>query len=265
MTLKQKFDQAIRDSLESVNGAYYPVFGLNVAPTHSFDDSTNKVYFKECDELRCALNAWNTTTKIDSRFYSVASSARFVVNAFRHLSQKEVLFEQGVKIKGLAREAQLDAFLVNENCFIEAKCHEIFDTHKTITLSEQYKELLSSIRIDSTNLIWDKLTYSDIVKKRNSSTTHFDIKQFMCHLLALVNYQSQECNNGKIVKFYYLFYKPETFDGKFQEFQRIYEELEEEIKDIKNQFNDILEKNRIIFKHCYHSSFSPMDISVFSK
>lgn len=264
MTLKQKFDLAIRDSLKRVNGWYYPVFNLNVATISTFEGSKNGVYFKESNELLCALNAWNTTTKIDSRFYSVASSARFVVNAFRNLSQKEVLFEQGLKIKGLVREAQLDAFLVNEHCFIEAKCHEIFDSHKTVDLSRQYNELLGSIGIDSKNLKWDKLTYSDFVKVRNVSTTHFDIKQFVCHLLALVNYQSQESNQGKTVKFYHLFFKPKTFEGQFAQFKNVYDELEQEIKDVEKQYKDIFKDSRIKFGHCYHSDFSPMDLSVFS-
>ena len=88
--------------------------------------------------------------------------------------------------------------------FIEVKCHEIFDNHKEIRLKAKYKDtdfiktqLSNSSKISELQKGKEKLiainnqllTAEDF--GCNLKTYHFDFKQFLCHLMGILQYQKE--------------------------------------------------------------------------
>ena len=176
---------------------------------------------------------------------SVASSSRFCYLALRDgtdvlipnrtLTKDDVEFEKECKIFAESLAApQLDAYIADAVCdiFIEAKCHEIFGSHKAEfrnkywTRLAQIKEFAGALgeaekKKDTFQL---PLTLFGISKEK----TRFDIKQFTCHLLGIA-----EANKGKKTKLVYLFFKPCTDDTVYSQWiEEVFEELKAEINAI---------------------------------
>lgn len=202
---------------------------------------------------------------------SVASSSRFCYLALRNgtdalvenkfISGNSVEFEKECKIFSTGTAPQLDAFIPDAECniYIEAKCHEIFDSHKVV-LKNKYWEYLENDAVLCNAL-------KDIEKENEDftlplslfglehSSSRFDIKQLICHLLGI-----KEQNQGKKAKLIYMFFEPiadNTEDADLT--YKVFEELESEImlifesgiiKDFCNANNieleAIKEKSRIM-------------------
>lgn len=172
---------------------------------------------------------------------SVASSSRFCYLALRDGanslgSNGTVKFEYECKINGLQGIApQLDAFIPADNIYVEAKCHEIFDSHR-IRMKEKYWNLMFGENNDWGIDIINKpereyfdisLSVFGIEKKRSM----FDIKQLLCHLLGIAS-QKESSESATLV---YLFFKPkmkkETDQNAIDE---VFENLQAEILEIFN-------------------------------
>ena len=145
--------------------------------------------------------------------------------------------------------------------FIEVKCHEIFDNHKEIKLKAKYKNTdfiktqLAGFSKDSElqkgkeNFIAinnQLLTAEDFGCKL--ITYHFDFKQFLCHLMGILQYQKE---NKVKVHFYYLFFKHTDYVNK--ERSKIYEELELELEEIFSIFSK--KYNNIDYGYIYNDKF----------
>lgn len=117
----------------------------------------------------------------------------------------------------LFRIPELDVYFETEGnnvYFIEAKCHEIFESHKLIKISKSYlntesfKELgLNSEIICHAKEKSDKemcFTFEDFDCK-GITTFHFDTKQFLCHLMGILTYARKKDNKNKNcnIKSYY--------------------------------------------------------------
>ena len=203
---------------------------------------------------------------------SVASSSRFCYIALRngtdaliegkYTSGAHIEFEKECKIfaeKGTA--PQLDAFIADtdSNVYIEAKCHEIFDSHKVILKNKYWKyfendsilcEALKGIKKGE-----EEFTLPLSLFRINASSSRFDIKQLVCHLLGI-----KEQNQGQKAKLIYLFFEPIAENAEDAVFvNKVFDELETEIKlifesDIINDFcsannielSAIKEKSRIM-------------------
>ena len=176
---------------------------------------------------------------------SVASSSRFCYLALRDgtdyfipdrkLTKEDVEFEKECKIFSESATApQLDAYIADDVCdvFVEAKCHEIFDSHKAEFKNkywEYFKNDKSFRRVlseeDKNKEVFQiPFKFFDVSKE----ITHFDIKQFVCHLLGIAKQ-----NEGKQSKLVYMFYKPcsDCFETS-QQIDEIFDELKVEIKAI---------------------------------
>lgn len=174
---------------------------------------------------------------------SVASSSRFCYLALRdgcdiliedrNILKNEIEFEKECRIfENSITAPQLDAYIEDENCnvYIEAKCHEIFSSHKPV-FKHKYWDCFYNDSAFS-KVLHEKDRYINTFELALSTfdikkeSTRFDIKQFVCHLLGIAN-----CNKGKKAKLVYLFYKPLTEDERVE---TVFNELNDEIKTIFN-------------------------------
>lgn len=223
------------------------------------------------------------------KFYSVASSSRFAVSNFSYNCNDVIKVIDSIKINGVKKNVniefekelnvfaqdkskiskpQMDVFLAGEEkYFVEVKCHEILDSHKNIELKWRYtecpdfeqlpikKELLEKKRITNSKgneeeyitISGNLLTAKDFGCELK--TFHFDFKQFLCHLLGILNE-----SKGEKVHFYYLFYKNELFIEN--EGTRLYEDLEAELKNIFSVFSDLFPT--IEFGFMYNDKFDTL-------
>lgn len=179
--------------------------------------------------------------KTPPKMASVASSSRFCYLALRDgadgLGGSGVVeFEHECRIKGIAGTApQLDAFIPNENIYVEVKCHEIFDAHH-IVMKVKYWEQLFGLNnaFDLPNIpkVQDE-TFEIGLETFNVSkpSTMFDIKQFLCHLMGIASKKEAD----KPAKLVYLFFKPRLDSADEQrEIDEVFCELQNEIMTIFN-------------------------------
>lgn len=233
------------------------------------------------------------------KFYSVASSSRFAVASFTKRkggkldyiesitidgSNEDVVvpeFEHDTPVTGMketSRCPQMDFLFktkTGKTVFIEAKNHEIMDSHKSIELRASYKDTDAFKRLGLTgnpcerkyvdsegkehryiSLIHDNddkkhfLHASDFGCKLK--TFHFDFKQFLCHLMGIWSYAQN--NPSEEIYFYYLIYRnrlyEETYGGN------LYKKLEAEVKTIFEVFGKRFPK--IHFGLCYSDKYNTL-------
>lgn len=254
-----------------------------------FSESFEKSFIPQINDLLPESYQGNEISS--GKFFSVASSSRFTIASFSKkqngkyikvydvsdTTNRAIDFEYPCEIKEMPEgltAPQLDAHFIrdNEEWFIEAKCHEIFDYHKPLYLKSTYREVLLklfpdlqlsklSIEIDSTEekdkekkdkflAVEDngvrRLLQSDDFKI-NRKTTHFDFKQFICHLLGIISKR----DSSKKTVFAYLFYH-----NTDKEFEKTYQQLQEEIEEIQTVFKPIFDANKIEFGYLYNDHFS---------
>lgn len=191
---------------------------------------------------------------------SVASSSRFCYLALRDgtdilipnrsLIKGDVEFEKECKIfeDGLTAP-QLDAYIKDSTCdyYIEAKCHEIFDSHK-IEFKNKYWDIFErdkSFHGALTKVIKKKDTFELPKELFGITENHlrFDVKQFICHLLGIAH-QSK----GKCAELIYLFFKPKCNQANVStQIDEIFDELQREIEAIFNSslIKDFCENHQI--------------------
>ena len=221
----------------------------------------------------------------NGKFYSVGSSSRFAVSCFSENLNGRIFLLDRIKVEGekkdckISLEKELDILSTSNHLishpqmdvvinlktgdiyFIEVKCHEIFDNHKEIRLKAKYKDtdfiktqLSNSSKISELQKGKEKLiainnqllTAEDF--GCNLKTYHFDFKQFLCHLMGILQYQKE---NKEEVHFYYLFFKNTDYVNK--ENSKIYEELELELEEILSVFSK--KYNNIDFGYIYNDKF----------
>lgn len=217
------------------------------------------------------------------KFFSVASSSRFAVASFseningkiQYIHQyskeniEEIEFEKDLPIKNISGiPPQMDVWIkTSHDIFFEVKCHEIFDEsqHANIKLSTQYinnpifNEIIKHYSID---LSTRKRTYVKDGKikcyyllNRNmfnvsTRTAHFDMKQFICHLMGIISFKEVD----SVVEFSYLFYKNDD-----EQFKKVYVELENEISVIMESFRWLFDRYKIKFSCIYNNRFSTLE------
>ncbi len=248
---------------------------------------------RECYEPKKTKKTTSGNEFRSGKFYSVASSSRFAVSSFTEELNgkldyikringeeiKEAKFEYDAPIAGIPKERhcpQLDFFFKTNKgtYFIEAKCHEIFDSHKSIRLSPNYKGFLNEhnlsksyagkIRIDRKGNETEEVFLSlEGNKEKNRfllaedfdcklKTYHFDFKQFLCHLMGILSYA--EKHKSEEIYFYYLVYKNELYKTETE--SKIYEELEAEVKEVFRVFGKRF--SNIHFGLCYNNEYNTL-------
>lgn len=251
---KKEFDEIIKMNIVSKFGAdnfvYRTVAGKNYENYYSnsaFDDFVEEMktyksgtHFNEYHkgnggELKEKKGRYGF---VPPKMASVASSSRFCYLALRNGGDaiggnENVRFEVGCKIKGIDRiPPQLDAYFYEKNIYVEAKCHEIFDSHKAI-FDVAYWNLIYG---ENNQFGFDVKEKSDKDKfeiplaefgfETEKTSIRFDIKQFLCHIMGIASQKNIE----KQVKLVYLFFKPKTDDVEInKKIDMVFNELKTEI------------------------------------
>ena len=170
---------------------------------------------------------------------SVASSSRFCYLALRNGAGAlggtgKVCVEYDRPINQVAGIApQLDAFIPDSNIYVEVKCHEIFDSHKIEFRSAYWDWLYGQDNAfgfeTKVKTQEDSFEIPLSVFGIEGSSSKFDIKQLLCHLMGIAS-RSDVCEKATLV---YLFFKPKVKDPKLEKaVEDLFKDLKKEIKAI---------------------------------
>lgn len=208
---KETFDNIIKKNLIDVTGI--DNFGYKLTRTYSnyYNKSAFAVFLTEMKNPPYESYYWSYASgkgselkeqdgrygKLPPKMASVASSSRFCYLALRDGADAlgckgSVEFEKACEIEGIDGIApQLDAYIPEKNIYIEAKCHEIFDSHKVI-LKEKYWNLFYGLDNDFGFEVREKekeetFSIPFSVFGISKTSTRFDVKQLLCHLLGIAS------------------------------------------------------------------------------
>lgn len=166
---------------------------------------------------------------------SVASSSRFCYYALRNGAKAvgggdKIKFEKACEIKKLRTAAQLDAYDEENNIYFEVKCHEIFDGSERFRPSyiNFFKNVNTDFGFDAINYYGANAKgefYIDIYDGKRIDIPRFNVKQFICHLIAI----SANKEKDTPATLAYLFFKPKH-SRYHNEIDVVFEELKSSIK-----------------------------------
>lgn len=211
--------------------------------------------------------------KNDKRLRSVGSSELYNLRCFskddaygQRINILENLEFEYTKAKNGICIPHFDAsFTIDKTrYFIEAKCHEIFSSHTKLYIPKSYMHFFQNGDVFS-GLFDGELTgkgkYIAIDGEYPDSTyiqgckvkiKHFEIKQFICHLLGIIG--SHEENSILV----YNVFKPSDcmLMSQFKEFKTTYDALENEIRLVYELFKVYFQKYNIKFGYVFNSEFN---------
>lgn len=253
---KSEFDTLIKENLVAQFGP--ELFGYHIPGTdrtygNYYNDDAFSAFKKEMQSSPYAhiYHSYNRgkgseLKELPSRYgilppkmASVASSSRFCYLALRDGAaalgtSNPVIFECGCPITGVPGNApQLDACIPADSIYVEAKCHEIFDSHRVV-MKNKYHNLIHGTdnafgfepRV-STGTATFEIPLSAFGIEKDSSM--FDIKQLLCHLMGIASQTEQPAT------LVYLFFIPKTTDPvKQKAVDDVFNALREEIRCIFN-------------------------------
>ena len=217
-----------------------------------FKDSMKKVHrrqFEDADggELKEKKSRWGICPP---KMASFGSSSRFLYNI-----SKDIVGFQFEKLlpTGVGGTANLDGYIMrgDVDVFVEAKCKEIYRS-KTIKVSDVYKEIYDKLKTDNGfsydnngRPIKDGKTddkhFKCTFKFDGEEIVHFDIKQLICHFLAISANILENEKANKNVKFVYLIFNPKYADAACFENEKV-SSYKERILNIYNETIEEIEK-----------------------
>ena len=198
-----------------------------------FKDSMKKVHrrqFEDADgeELKEKKGRWGICPP---KMASFGSSSRFIYNISKDIVGFQ--FEKLLPTR-VGGTANLDGYIMrgDVDVFVEAKCKEIYSSHKPIKVSDVYKEIYDKIKTDNGfsydnngRPIKDGKTddkhFKCTFKFDGEEIVHFDIKQLICHFLAISANILENEKANKNVKFVYLIFNPEDTDAACFENEKV--------------------------------------------
>lgn len=272
---------------ENFNGRAIKTRGTTKIYDTYLTEDYGKIILQKLDEkiIKCYTED-GKGGEFKNKFFSVASSSRFAVANFttnisdhivyicKYSNEEisEIKFEKDLPINNISGTSpQMDVWIkTSHDIFFEVKCHEIFDEyeHANIKLSIQYKnnpifiEIINQFEIDLSTRERSyekkgKLHYYYLLNRNMfkvfSKTSHFDLKQFICHLMGIISAKEK---SDSMVEFNYLFYK--NYDHQYDE---VYAELEKELSAIKQSFKWLFTKYNIKFSWLYNDKFSTLELN----
>ena len=199
-----------------------------------FKDSMKKVHrrqFEDADggELKEKKGRWGICPP---KMASFGSSSRFLYSISKDIVGFQ--FEKLLPTR-VGGTANLDGYIMrgDVDVFVEAKCKEIYSSHKTIEVSDVYRDVY--MKLVKT---YNKFSYKNNgqpIKKRETDDehfkctfkfdgeeiVHFDIKQLICHFLAISANILENEKANKNVKFVYLIFNPEDTDAACFENEKV--------------------------------------------
>lgn len=151
---------------------------------------------------------------------SFGSSSRFLYNISKNIECFQ--FEKLLPTR-VGGSANLDGYITrgDGDVFVEAKCREIYSSHKTIEVSNVYEEIYKELQELYPEFSFknngrpikngkeDNEHFNCTFKFNGKEIIHFDIKQLICHFLAISANILENENANKNIKFIYLIFNPE--------------------------------------------------------
>ena len=187
------------------NGAW-GIFKDNMKPIHQrqFEDADGV-------EMKEKKGRWGI---YPPKMASFGSSSRFLYSVSKDIEGFQ--FEKLLPTR-VGHSANLDGYIMRNDVdfFVEAKCREIYSSHKTVEISNVYEEIYKELHESYPKFSFknkgkeDDEHFNCTFKFKGKEIIHFDIKQLICHFLAIsANLLENEHANKKI-KFVYLIFNPE--------------------------------------------------------
>ncbi|SFW32567.1 hypothetical protein SAMN02910409_1601 [Prevotellaceae bacterium HUN156] len=192
--------------------------------------------------------------KVPPKMASFGSSSRFIF-----LQSKDIpsfSFEKQFPTR-VGHTANLDGYLEKESTIycVEAKCREIYYSHKNIEVSTIYEDVYKKI----SGLSYDVFPIKNDIEHRKytfkynkNELVHFDIKQLICHFLGITADILENQRNGISIHFVYLIFNPENntiFTEEIEKYKdKILKQYNETIDEI-NKFGDMKQLFRSIMKY----------------
>lgn len=186
-----------------------------------FKDSMKKVHrrqFEDADggELKEKKGRWGICPP---KMASFGSSSRFLYNISKDIVGFQ--FEKLLPTR-VGGTANLDGYIMrgDGDVFVEAKCREIYSSHKTIVVSNVYEEIYKELQELYPEFSFknngrpikngkeDNEHFNCTFKFNGKEIIHFDIKQLICHFLAISANILENENANKNIKFIYLIFNP---------------------------------------------------------
>ena len=245
---EKALDYAIRDyeCNEKSVGYGYEIAGnkyWNYLSNKSWEEflksmsSLHRAQYNDADggELEVKQGRWGI---YPPKMASFGSSSRFLYNISKNIECFQ--FEKLLPTR-VGGSANLDGYITrgDGDVFVEAKCREIYSSHKTIKVSNVYEEIYKELQELYPEFSFknngrpikngkeDNEHFNCTFKFKGKEIIHFDIKQLICHFLAISANILENENANKNIKFIYLIFNPEE----------VIEQVEKE--SYKNQINEI--------------------------
>lgn len=189
-----------------LSNAAWGIFKDNMKPIHQrqFEDADGV-------EMKEKKGRWGI---YPPKMASFGSSSRFLYSVSKDIEGFQ--FEKLLPTR-VGHSANLDGYIMRNDVdfFVEAKCREIYSSHKTVEISNVYEEIYKELHKSYPKFSFknkgkeDDEHFNCTFKFNGKEIIHFDIKQLICHFLAIsANLLENEHANKKI-KFVYLIFNPE--------------------------------------------------------
>lgn len=245
---EKALDYAIRDyeCNEKSVGYGYEIAGnkyWNYLSNKSWEEflksmsSLHRAQYNDADggELEVKQGRWGI---YPPKMASFGSSSRFLYNISKNIECFQ--FEKLLPTR-VGGSANLDGYITrgDGDVFVEAKCREIYSSHKTIKVSNVYEEIYKELQELYPEFSFknngrpikngkeDNEHFNCTFKFNGKEIIHFDIKQLICHFLAISANILENENANKNIKFIYLIFNP----------KEVIEQVEKE--SYKKQINEI--------------------------
>ena len=192
------------------NGAW-GIFKDNMKPIHQrqFEDADGV-------EMKEKKGRWGI---YPPKMASFGSSSRFLYNVSKDIEGFQ--FEKLLPTR-VGNSANLDGYIMRNDVdfFVEAKCREIYGSHKTVEISNVYEEIYKELQELYPEFSFknngrpikngkeDNEHFNCTFKFNGKEIIHFDIKQLICHFLAISANILENENANKKIKFIYLIFNP---------------------------------------------------------
>lgn len=150
---------------------------------------------------------------------SFGSSSRFLYVCSSNIN--DFIFEKKLPTR-VGHDANLDGYLQkgDRDYFIEAKCREIYTSHKGQEIGIVYKKVYEDIHESNNDFCYHSVRNTDDdhficnFQYKKKDLVHFDIKQLICHFLGITANLIENKKANTDIKFVYLILDPRMEKGK---------------------------------------------------
>lgn len=184
---------------------------------------------------------------VPPKMASFGSSSRFIYNKSKSIPNFS--FEKQFPTR-VGHTANLDGYVEKGTTIfcVEAKCREIYSSHKNIRVSTIYEKVYERIKSIS-DFSYDSKEIKDDIEHRKYTfeyreheLVHFDIKQLICHFLGISADLLENQKRGISIHFVYLIFNPKTetlFTKEIERYkEKIFKQYDDTIKEIQ-RFGDM--------------------------